>query len=108
MKTTLQILKGTRELLSDPDHWTVRADARLADGEPASPDHPDAVCWCLYGALRKASASGPGWGEFTDAYSVVTDAAQELGFSSLEGFNDSQDSVEAVQSLLDGVIYEQE
>jgi hypothetical protein len=41
------------ELLSDPKNWTQRALARDKNGEAVSPFSPDAVAWCVLGALFK-------------------------------------------------------
>ena len=51
-----------RLIISDAQHtlrldcyWTQRADGRDDDGNPISGTNPDAVCWCLTGALVKAA-----------------------------------------------------
>jgi len=55
-----------QELLTDETKWTQSAYARLASGEPCSSVHPEAVCWCLIGAVNRCyggpdilSASSP-------------------------------------------------
>ena len=48
-----QEYKTVAELLEDPKRWTQREDARAANGNYTYPDSPDAVCWCLYGAMKK-------------------------------------------------------
>lgn len=68
----VSVLQGARDLLSDPANWTQGTTARDADGrdlvelleddyrfvdsaETAAACHPDAVCWCLGGALDRAA-----------------------------------------------------
>jgi hypothetical protein len=60
---TLDVLKGARELLSDPAKWT-KAGALAVDvnGAPVGVDHeegnalhPEAVAWCLIGACQKVA-----------------------------------------------------
>jgi hypothetical protein len=40
-----------KELLADPNRWTQHAPARDAEGACTLSFHPDAVKWCLSGAL---------------------------------------------------------
>ena len=54
-KSTLQILKEARELISDPERWTQGEDARDEDGLPVHPDDSDATCWCTLGALHRVA-----------------------------------------------------
>jgi hypothetical protein len=56
--TTLEILKGARELLSDPARWTQGHAARTAAGRKTSYQDPDAVCYCPWGALRLVGGLG--------------------------------------------------
>jgi hypothetical protein len=41
------------ELLSDETKWTQNVHARDKDGHPLWSSHPQAVCWCLMGAVDK-------------------------------------------------------
>ncbi len=41
------------QLLETPDKWTQGAFARLPDGKAVKSNHPNAVCWCLIGAICK-------------------------------------------------------
>lgn len=54
-KSTVQILKDARELLSDPTHWTKFAFARDSAGFKTKIYDSDAVCWCVMGAIMKES-----------------------------------------------------
>ena len=41
------------ELLATPDRWTKGYWARTENGAETSPRDPNAVCWCLSGAVTK-------------------------------------------------------
>jgi hypothetical protein len=43
----------TYELLDTPEKWTKGAFARDSKGDPVDPVSPEAVCWCIEGALQK-------------------------------------------------------
>lgn len=49
----IDILKGTRELLSDPARWTKGQFARDKGGFVTRLTSNDAVCWCVRGAILK-------------------------------------------------------
>jgi hypothetical protein len=83
--TALQILKAARKLLSKPERWTQRVDARDAKGNPPR-RRQNAVCWCARGALyHVARASND---DFTGAYQALA-AADPL--SSVTFYNDAVD-----------------
>jgi hypothetical protein len=42
-----------QELLSDESKWTTYTYARNVDGARVNYASPDAVCWCVLGAIRK-------------------------------------------------------
>ena len=42
-----------KELLSDPSKWTQGKIARDSSMNEIHPNDPQAVCWCLIGAVRK-------------------------------------------------------
>ena len=46
----LEILRGASERLLGG--WTAGHQARTEAGEPVPPEHPQAVTWCTFGALR--------------------------------------------------------
>ena len=52
--TELEILKGVRDLLADPVHWTKGAYARFSQGSSAAPIL-QATCWCVNGAWAKVT-----------------------------------------------------
>jgi hypothetical protein len=45
------------EFLSDRSRWTQHATARDASGDITHPDSPNAVCFCLLGAIYKSTDS---------------------------------------------------
>ena len=58
--TTLEILKGVRELLTDPAHWTRGVLARIGQRRrPATPLSDEATCWCWVGAVYRAAGPSP-------------------------------------------------
>lgn len=59
-KSTAQILREARALISDPERWTQRAFARPAQGKrETSPLSDDAKCWCAMGAIERAADGSP-------------------------------------------------
>jgi len=52
--TTLETLKAARKLISDPNNWIQKVLARDALENEVYPTHPEATCFCMLGALRKA------------------------------------------------------
>jgi hypothetical protein len=97
-------LKAARDLLSVPGQWTKRQAARDKDGNMTGPHSPDAVCWCLIGALAKCKV--PTYGPMRDKIvRVIYDRYPETN-GGLVSFNDSQESVEPILEVLDIVIEE--
>lgn len=101
----LEILRGTRELLSDPSRWTTGAEERNAAGETsddAGPEHFVPVCWCVLGATGQVGGFGPSL--FADDELRNTLRA-ETHFSCLDTFNDAPETTHAdVLSLIDRTI----
>jgi len=54
--TTLEILRGMRELLAVPERWTREYYALDKDGEFCGPRSDGAICWCILGAAEVAGA----------------------------------------------------
>lgn len=54
-KTTYQILSQAKELILDPNHWTITYLARTSDGRPAQPKSSEAAQFCAIGALMRAA-----------------------------------------------------
>lgn len=57
MKTTVEILKDARELISDPSRWTQGQEARGRFGQTVTANSAFACAWCTIGAVSKVSAS---------------------------------------------------
>ncbi|MEH2517432.1 hypothetical protein V1279_003005 [Bradyrhizobium sp. AZCC 1610] len=55
MRKISETLIAARAIIADPAHWTKHAHARDAAGEPVTLDAPNATCFCLDGAIAKAS-----------------------------------------------------
>lgn len=51
MKTVLQILCEARAKIAEPGTWTQGAMARNAEHQGCYPESPDAVCFCMMGAV---------------------------------------------------------
>ena len=54
MSVKLQVLRCARALIANLAYHTTGATARLASGRSVSAIHPDATCWCAFGALLRA------------------------------------------------------
>ena len=51
------ILRRALEIIREPEQWTPRARALSSQQTRVSPDHPDAVRWCIEGAVTLACGS---------------------------------------------------
>ena len=71
------VLEETRELLSDPERWTKDGFARDGDDQPTHWADPNAVCWCLGGAISRVSAE----------HKVESREAFQAIYMALEKFN---------------------
>lgn len=96
--TTLEILKGARELISRPGGHTQGAMARTAMGIPIDPWDPEATCHCDLGALEAVCrdvTSRP----FLHAASALRAAARQLTGDRnimVSGYNDEHNQAENV------------
>lgn len=89
--TPHEILVDARALLTDPEHWTQGTFARDRRGYPVSAASENAVCWCTYGALTKATPGGElrSTEVFRAAHAVIDLTVREMGFGSVVQLNDS-------------------
>lgn len=55
---TIEVLRGARELISDPERWTRGTLARDKDDCVVRPQSPAAVKWCVVGALYHECPAG--------------------------------------------------
>ena len=101
MKTTLEILRDTRELLTEPHAWTQGEFARDRHYRTVPFRSRFAVCWCLTGAVS-ASCSGSNW-----VFQAIEAANPHI--ESLTDWNDSPDRKhEEVLAALDRTIKKEE
>lgn len=78
-KTTAEVLREARELISDPKRWTRGVLARDAEGRSTGrgPFVPEAVCFCAFGAIAKVE------GRYGGPAAVFIE--REAGFDAEEG-----------------------
>lgn len=60
MKTVVDFLKATRNLIERPEAWTQDVYARARDGRPLASHVGWAVCWCLTGAISHVATTMSG------------------------------------------------
>jgi len=60
---TVEVLRGARGLIADPERWTRQTNARDANGDAIHPCQSGATRWCASGALIRAAARGHVLGE---------------------------------------------
>lgn len=80
--TPAEILRKARDLISVPERWTKGELARSAGGYKVSPRSSNATCWCIEGALIKASGE---WAYETRAIKLM----MQIVNSVLHGWNDA-------------------
>jgi hypothetical protein len=99
---TLALLTKTRDLLSDPEHWTKGVARSINDGGEE--------CFCLAGALEHFSAPAPAsaWVNWRAANVELAKDLPEPGIGALGGvidFNDHPETTHAdILALLDRTI----
>lgn len=70
-----------RELREHPQRWTQGAAAKKADGKSTYSDDEEAVCWCIWGHIKKRA---PRWG----IELATTDSFNEAVGGNVTTFND--------------------
>lgn len=90
----MQSVKEARDLLAKHGVWTQSRNARDKDGNSVSVHSPEAVCFCLQGALLRCKVT---YEELCDIQSFCVRTREK----SFTVFNDTQASVEPVLQLLD-------
>lgn len=95
MKSTAEILREARELISTPEAWckggnsfsTPSAVRRAPEGNGYRPagTEPDAVCWCPSGAINRAAGGhdAPGRSDAERAFSRAAGVALPFRFNDL-------------------------
>jgi hypothetical protein len=48
------VLRRALEIIREPEQWTPRSRALDANNNPVRPEDPNAVCWCIEGAIALA------------------------------------------------------
>lgn len=95
----LGIIAQVRNLFTDRSHWTQGQGARKADGGLCRVKSPEAVCWCLTGAIAKFAANNH---QAQLVMAVLGQRARDRGYAdrfSLLELNDF-DGYEAVMTVL--------
>ena len=78
--------KTVKELLSSPDKWTQNAFARDAYAVSLNACNPDAVCWCLSGAILTTYEDE----DIEEVWCKLTEVIRRRsGHRDVVGFNDS-------------------
>lgn len=67
-----EVLNRAADLLTPEGAWTQGAGARDRDGRALVAPHPNAVCWCAFGAIAQVGGDNP------DCTSVVYRASRLL------------------------------
>lgn len=94
--TDLEILKGMRELLAEPEHWTQGWFARDKYGMQCQPASKEAVCFCLTGASIRVS------GEFKPPLSLRILLPEHMF-----DFNDRHSHAEVIAKLDEAIALEE-
>ena len=82
--------KTLRELFSNPERWTKHGAARdVTKKHILYPEDPCAVCWCMYGGMRKVYAGTCVLHTISYRLDRIVD---HLGFNSYIEFNDAPDT----------------
>lgn len=87
MKTVLEILKESRELLSDENRWCREAHARDVDGLEVDALNEGAVSWCIIGSLVRSSGESHLALPAMRVMSELTDGAGSIPDMNDEEFN---------------------
>ena len=88
--TALEILKGVRELLTDPAHWTKGVTARNKRHQPVLALSKGATCWCWVGATERVA----GKHAETNDWRAISALADTLGVSRAFDITTWQDAPE--------------
>lgn len=118
-RDAMRLLERARQILDQPSHWTKRYPARDVDDYDVTVDSPDAVKFCLSGAVSRAlwewvwkdgDKPNPQVGAHEQAKAMLVHVIEnrtDLRFTSIVGFNDHEDrTYHEVLSVLDVAINE--
>ena len=89
-----RILNAAADLIEPQGAWTQGCFARHSNDNPVGPLEPEARCWCVSGAIQRASGATRwnAWNAF-DAYT------RKKGYRHMADFNDTATQGEVVQAL---------
>lgn len=90
MKTTKEILIAGRALIANPENWIQQEFARDKNGMRVEEDHPEAVCFCSWGAVCRVV------GHFIDRDSAPMVYLKESMGGSVPHFNDTHTHAEVL------------
>lgn len=93
------LLIDIRNLIGTKDKWTQDTWAKDAAGNKCRENSPDAVCYCLVGAIRRCT-DGP---DYEDAYIAIRKCLGACSNSCLVEFNDTH-TYEQVIAAVDAAI----
>ena len=74
--TVLEVLMNAKELIRDRDNWTQGTMARDKNGKGVLAYSPDAVCFCVTGALTRC-----GWNTDSKVLNLVSLLVQDAAFA---------------------------
>ena len=100
MNDVTEVLTEARNLISEPEHWIQGVYARDAQGLPTDWGSPEAVCWCVTGAILKAAAAIQE--QSIEHHALVMRSIKELMFgidSNIYTFNDSHNHAEVLEMI---------
>lgn len=102
-KNVTEVLRRARKLISRRQSWTQQCEARNKDLHPCPPNHPDAVTFCMVGAIHNVCGLDcddpnellPEYKVSRDAYRALQDTVRrvtagqaEAGYT-VEQYNDT-------------------
>lgn len=83
-------------LVKNPKTFTTGVLARNASGESVLPESEQAVCWCSFGAIDKASA-GYGFMEKSTLKNLMKENVEYKTNKTLSSFNDTESHEKVVE-----------
>jgi hypothetical protein len=97
-QTVADILRAARGKIERPENWTRDAEARNYYGDRVDRYDPDAVCWCLLGALGSVSPF-----EVEIRWSAE-DVLERVIDDNVPDFNDSHTHAEVLDALDEAIV----
>jgi hypothetical protein len=95
--TPLEVLRGARELLSDPKRWAKKWFAKGSLGFDCDALSPDAVCWCVAGAIERVAAGR------SQAYREAIGAFVAANHIELPRTTEDDEERDELQGMLDSI-----